>query len=246
LKKEAKKLYFLPCFFRHGATPMILGRSSGMQPESVFVSGTDTGIGKTVVAACLVHAFGARYWKPIQTGLADEPGDTHTVSWLAHMPQDRLHAPRYALRAPLSPEAAAQREGVRIALADFSLPAGEGPVVVEGAGGLLVPLGGGALMTDLIGVLGLPVVLVARSTLGTINHTLLSIEALARRNLPLRGVVLVGPDGGENAAAIARHSGARILAMLPWLERMGPPDVASLARMFGEPGSHEQGRDGGP
>jgi len=205
-----------------------------MEPESVFVSGTDTGIGKTVVAACLVRAFGARYWKPVQTGIAEEAGDTATVGRLTGVPAERLHAPRYNLLAPLSPEAAARREGVRIALGDFSLPAGEGPIVVEGAGGLMVPLGGGALMADLIGHLGLPVVLVARSTLGTINHTLLSIEALLRRDLPLRGVVLVGPDGEENAEAIARHSGVRILAILPFVERLGPPDVLVLTRLLSE------------
>jgi malonyl-CoA O-methyltransferase len=205
-----------------------------MEPESVFVSGTDTGIGKTVVAACLVRAFDARYWKPVQTGLAEEEGDTEAVGRLAEVPAARLHAPRYSLQAPLSPEAAAGREGVRIALGDFSLPAGDGPLVVEGAGGLLVPLGGGAVMADLIGQLALPVVLVARSTLGTINHTLLSIEALLRRNLPLRGVVLVGPDGAENAEAISRHSGARILAILPFVEEIGPSAVRSLVRLLAE------------
>ncbi len=203
-----------------------------MKPESIFVTGTDTGIGKTVVAACLVRAFAARYWKPVQTGLAEEEGDTATVGWLAGVPVERLHTPRYSLRAPLSPEAAGRRERVRITLADFSLPAGVGPIVVEGAGGLLVPLGGGALMADLIGQLGLPAVLVARSKLGTINHTLLSIEALLRRDLPLRGIVMVGPDGEENAEAIARHSGAPILAILPFVERLDPSAVAEFVRLL--------------
>jgi malonyl-CoA O-methyltransferase len=203
-----------------------------MLPESVFVTGTDTGIGKTVVAACLVHAFGARYWKPIQTGIADEPADTDTVARLAALPPSRIHPPRYTLLAPLSPEAAASREGIAIAVSDFSLPQGEGPIVVEGAGGLLVPLGGGAFMTDLMARLALPAILVARSTLGTINHTLLSIEALRHRRLPLRGIVLVGPDGAENARAIARHSGAEILCLLPHLEPLIPSAIPPLARLF--------------
>jgi malonyl-CoA O-methyltransferase len=203
-----------------------------MAAESVFVTGTDTGVGKTLVSACLVRAFGARYWKPVQTGLLEDEGDTATVIRLAGLPAGRVHAPRHALGAPLSPEAAALREDVVITLSDFALPAGAGPIVVEGAGGVLVPLGGGMLMADLIGKLGLPCVLVARSTLGTINHTLLSIEALRHRSLPLRGVVMVGPPGLENADAITRHSGAPIVATLPWLEHVDAASVARVAADF--------------
>jgi len=209
-----------------------------MQPESVFVTGTDTGIGKTVVAACIVRAFAARYWKPVQTGTASEEADTETVIRLAALPPTRAHPPRYTLRAPLSPEAAAQREAVSISLADFSLPSGDGPLVVEGAGGILVPLGGGALMADLMSHLHLPVVLVARSTLGTINHTLLSIEALRRRDIPLRGVIMVGPGGRdsllgkENAEAISRHAGAHILAMLPWVDTIDEAVTARFATII--------------
>jgi malonyl-CoA O-methyltransferase len=204
-----------------------------MQPGSVFVTGTDTGVGKTVVAACLVRAWRARYWKPVQTGLAVEAGDTATVMRLAGLGADRAHPPRYALGAPLSPEAAGQREGVLIELADFSLPQDPGPLVVEGAGGVLVPLGGGALMADLMVRLGLPAVLVARTALGTINHTLLSIEALRARRIALRGVVMVGADGAENAAAITRHSGVEVLAILPWVADVDALAVAELSRMLG-------------
>jgi malonyl-CoA O-methyltransferase len=207
-----------------------------MQPLDVFVTGTDTGIGKTIVSACLVHAFGARYWKPIQTGIAEEPADTDTVARLAALPPSRIHPPRHILRAPLSPEAAASREGIAIALSDFTLPEGDGPLVVEGAGGLLVPLGGGAFIIDLIARLALPTILVARSTLGTINHTLLSIEALRHRRLPLRGVVLVGPRGQENADAIARHSGAEILCILPKIDPLTPEAIPRLAQLFGTDG----------
>jgi dethiobiotin synthase len=203
-----------------------------MQPESVFVTGTDTGIGKTVVAACLVHALRARYWKPIQTGIEEDQADTDTVAHLAGLPPSRIHPPRHTLRAPLSPEAAARREGIGIALADFTLPRGLGPLVVEGAGGLLVPLGGGALMIDLIAQLGLPAILVARSTLGTINHTLLSIEALRHRRIALRGIVVVGPQGEDNADAIARHSGAEILCLLPRVAPLTPAAIPNLARFF--------------
>lgn len=193
--------------------------------RGVFVTGTDTGVGKTVVAACLVHRWRAEYWKPIQTGLADEEGDSPTVARLAH--PLHIHPPLYALAAPLSPEAAAARAAVSIDFDAFRLPAGDAPLVVEGAGGVLVPLGGGRSMADLIGRLGLPVVLVARSTLGTINHTLLSLEALAARDCRVMGVVLVGPDAAENAAAIARLGHARILGCLP---RLPVVDAAAIAK----------------
>ena len=132
----------------------------------VFVTGTDTGIGKTVVSACLVRRWGADYWKPVQTGLATDTADSLTVAHLAEAAAGRTHAPRHVFQAPLSPQAAAAAEGATIALADFRLPGGAAPIVVEGAGGVLVPLGGGALMADLMVALGLPVLLVARHHAG--------------------------------------------------------------------------------
>ncbi len=203
-----------------------------MRGRRVFVTGTDTGVGKTLVAACLVRHFGARYWKPVQTGAAEEEGDTATVMRLAALSAADIWAPRYTLVAPLSPEAAALRENVTIRLDDFVLPDWDGPLVVEGAGGVLVPLGGAAVMADLMQRFELPVVLVARSTLGTINHSLLSIEALRRRDIAIAGVVLVGPPLPENADAIARHGDVSILAQLPLQEVIDPVVVAALACAF--------------
>ena len=195
----------------------------------VFVTGTDTGIGKTVVSACLVQRWTASYWKPVQTGLAQESGDSETVAALAGAPQARIHTPRHRFQAPLSPEAAAAAEGQAVALGDFQLPGEAAPIVVEGAGGVLVPLGGGAMMTDLMARLGLPVLLVARSTLGTINHTLLSLAALRARALPVWGVVMVGPDDPGNREAIATHGGVSVLASLPYLAAVTPASVAEAA-----------------
>jgi dethiobiotin synthase len=203
-----------------------------MQGRRVFVTGTDTGVGKTVVAACLVRLFGARYWKPLQTGLAEDEGDTAAVMQLASLSPDRVWAPRFSLQAPLSPEAAGRREDVSIKLDDFVLPDGDGALVVEGAGGVLVPLGNGAVMADLMRRFELPVVLVARSTLGTINHSLLSIEALRVRDIALCGVVLVGPPSQENADAIAQYGHTPILAHIPWLNDMTASAVASLVCEF--------------
>ncbi len=195
----------------------------------VFVTGTDTGIGKTVVSACLVQRWRADYWKPLQTGLADEPGDSQTVAYLAGVPGHRMFAPRHAFQAPLSPEAAAAAEGASVALADLSLPDGQAPIVVEGAGGVLVPLGGGALMADLMVQLGLPVLVVARTMLGTINHSLLSLEALRARGLVVWGVVMVGPDEPGNAEAIARLGRVEILARLGPLPELTPAAIAAAA-----------------
>ncbi len=205
-----------------------------MSRRGVFVTGTDTGIGKSFTAACLVRAWGAAYWKPVQTGLAEDPGgDSAAVSGLVDIHNTAPYAPRHGLRAPLSPAAAAALEGVRIALADFDIPPSDGrPLVVEGAGGVLVPLTPEHLLIDLIARLGLPAILVARSTLGTINHTLLTLEALRARRLPVAGVILNGPPDAGNRAAIERFGAVRVIAELPRLA--AEPDAAAVARLAAE------------
>jgi dethiobiotin synthase len=203
-----------------------------MTPRGVFVTGTDTDIGKTLVAACLVRRWEAEYWKPAQTGLLQDAGDSRTIAWLAGADAARIHPPRFTLQAPLSPEAAAAAEGVRISLQDFHLPATQAKLVVEGAGGLLVPLADGVLMIDLIARFGLPAVLVARGTLGTINHTLLSVEALRRRDIPVFGVVLVGLVVPSNREAIERHGGVRVIAEIPPLAAVNPATVAEASAAF--------------
>ena len=204
--------------------------------RGVFVTGTDTGIGKTVVSACLVRAWSAEYWKPLQTGLDDDPGDAACVRRLAGLPDDRLHPPAAALRASLSPEDAARLEGVAIpriaALPQPSATGGDPPLVVEGAGGVLVPVDSDTLMADLIARLGLPAILVARSTLGTINHTLLSLQALRRRGVRVAGVIMNGPASPGNRSAIERHGAVRVLAEILTQDRIDPGTVARLAALM--------------
>ncbi len=215
-----------------GATyEVAYGRIVRPARRGAFVTGTDTGIGKTLVSACLARAWDADYWKPLQTGLADEPGDSVTVRRLARRDAARIHPPAVALRAPLSPEDAARLEAVAIDPNRLALPPGERPVVVEGAGGVLVPVTPELLVIDLIERLALPVVLVARSTLGTINHTLLSLEALRARGIPIAGVILNGPPSPGNRAAIERHGGVRVLAEL---QPLGLPDADAVARLAGQ------------
>jgi dethiobiotin synthase len=194
----------------------------------VFVTGTDTGVGKTVVAACLARAWRAGYWKPVQTGTVTADDDTATVVALAGVPAEHVYLPSYALRAPLSPHAAAELEGVRITMDAITPPRTAHPLVVEGAGGLFVPLNERDFMIDLMAKLALPVLLVARSTLGTINHTLLSLAALRSRDLPIAGVVLNGPPNAGNREAIERFGQVRVLAELP---RVDPLDHAAVERL---------------
>ncbi|MBE7729139.1 dethiobiotin synthase [Komagataeibacter sp. FXV3] len=198
----------------------------------VFVTGTDTDVGKTVTSATLVKAWDAAYWKPLQSGTDDAPSDSMGVRQLAGLDPARLYPPAATFGASLSPEDAAHVAHTRIDPAMITLPrhvASKGPLVVEGAGGVFVPIAENYLMVDLMARLALPVVLVARSQLGTINHTLLSLAALRARGLHVAGVILNGPPEPHGRSAIERHGRVRILAEFPTMTPMGPDAVAQLA-----------------
>jgi|TARA_B100001964_G_scaffold96766_1_gene108357 malonyl-CoA O-methyltransferase len=196
--------------------------------KGVFITGTDTGIGKTVVSAWLMRALDGDYWKPVQTGLDGGASDSETVRRLSEFPDERFHAPLHELRAPLSPQAAARLEGVAIMLGGFSLPGSSRPVIVEGAGGVLAPLGEGLVMADLMGCLGLPVVMVAGTALGTINHSLLSLEALRSRGLEIAGVVFCGAPDAANREAVERFGEVAVIGEIPILD---PLDAAAMAAL---------------
>lgn len=200
--------------------------------SGVFVTGTDTGVGKTLACAVLARAWDASYWKPLQSGIADEPADTSSVARLAELPPARLLPPAGVYAASLSPEDAAACEGEVIDPDRIVMPPAPAnrPVIVEGAGGIMVPICADFLMLDLMERLGLPVVLVARSMLGTINHTLLSLAMLRQRNIPILGVILNGPENACARSAIERHGRVRILAQFPTLEEVNTDTVAGLAR----------------
>ncbi|GAB6904555.1 ATP-dependent dethiobiotin synthetase BioD [Desulfosarcina cetonica] len=180
-----------------------------MNSKSVFITGTDTGVGKTLVAAILMAGMeNGYYWKPIQSG---PPADTQAVREMTGLAADRFLPETYRLSHPLSPHAAARREGIRIHLEDFQLPVQAGRLVVEGAGGIMVPINENQLMLDLMKQLALPVILVARSTLGTINHTLLSLDVLNRHGLEILGVVMNGPRDPSNKSAIEYYGRTRVI-----------------------------------
>jgi len=196
-----------------------------------FVTGTDTGVGKTVAAAWLMLALDGEYWKPVQAGLAGE-SDTDAVRRMTGLAPDRFHEPAYNLSAALSPNEAAKRDGAAIEVKKIRLPAHRRPLIVEGAGGVLVPLNSGDTMADLIAALGLPAVLVARTTLGTINHTLLSLEALRRRRIAVAGVVLNGPPDRANREAICSYGNVPVIGELPPFENLGRGALAAITPLL--------------
>jgi dethiobiotin synthetase len=182
-----------------------------------FVTGTDTDVGKTLVSAWLLTHLDGQYWKPIQAG-AEPATDSATVRGFAELPAERILPEAYVLPDAMAPHEAARRAGVVLDLDKLQPPAHEGLLIVEGAGGLMVPITDDAYMIDLAADLDLPILLVARSTLGTINHSLLSIEAIRRRGLPLAGIVMSGPETPHNRAAIERYGQIEVIAEIPWLD----------------------------
>jgi dethiobiotin synthetase len=198
--------------------------------RDLFITGTDTGVGKTVLSALLVASLNRRYWKPIQTG-ASEGTDRMAVMNFAGVPIEHTYPEAYLFDPPVSPHLAAQLGGTRIDLESIRRPDGSDPIVIEGAGGVLVPINNDALMIDLVRHVQAPVVIAARTTLGTINHTLLTIEAVRNANLPLIGVVMIGKQNSDNREAIERYGNIPVVGAIPWLDSI---DRSTLSRVFEE------------
>jgi dethiobiotin synthase len=197
--------------------------------KGLFVTGTDTGVGKTVTAAALMHRFRGvgplRYWKPIQTGIEIDD-DTATVRRLGACSAEEIFDQGVRLPKPVSPHLAAQWAGQQIDLAELRGLVGNDDDattwIVEGAGGLLVPINESQTMADWIACLALPVLVVARSGLGTINHTLLTLEALQARPLRVVGVMMIGEPNADNRAAIERYGHVPVVVEMPFLTPLDP------------------------
>ena len=205
--------------------------------NSLFVTGTNTDIGKTVVSAVLVAGLRANYWKPIQSGLIDGT-DTGWIQKHTDIPQSHIHKETYALQQPLSPHAAAVIDNVEISLDAFSLPVipEEDFLIIEGAGGVLVPINENYFMVDLIEKLGSPVLIVADSELGTINHSLLTIHQLRDRNIEIAGVVMNGPQNQGNKEAIESYGNVEVIAEIEPMEELSPDALADcFTRSFHQP-----------
>ncbi|WP_129790906.1 dethiobiotin synthase [Sphingosinicella sp. CPCC 101087] len=193
----------------------------------VVVAGTDTDVGKTIFSAALAGAMGAAYWKPIQAGL-EEGSDSETVAALA--PKATILPEAYRLTTPCSPHRAAEIDGVEIQT-DELVPPPADPLVIEGAGGVLVPVTRRLGFADLFARWQLPVILVARTSLGTINHSLLSLEALRSRSVQVLGIAFCGEPQEDSEATICAIARVKRLGRLPTLAQLGPE---SLARAFAE------------
>ncbi len=190
---------------------------------SVFIAGTDTDIGKTLVSSWLCLHSGYSYFKPIQSGCMHET-DSEIVGRLSG---SKVYPEAYRLKEPLSPHQAAKLEHVEIDMLSIELPEIE-RMIVEGAGGLMVPINQKHFVIDLIKHLNLPVILVAKSGLGTINHTLLSMEALRKRNIQLQGVILTGPLNASNRASIEDYGDSPVLAELPQLTNIDKESLKAI------------------
>ena len=194
--------------------------------RAVIITGTDTGIGKTVFAAGLAGALDGFYWKPVQAG-TEGGTDSETAARLSGLPAERVLPETYRLTTPASPHLAARIDGVEVDPARLTLPALPGPLVVEGAGGALVPLTESLLYADLMARWQAPAIICARTGLGTINHSLMTAEALRSRGVPLAGIVFIGDPHAENERIVPRLAGVPSLGRLPVL---APLNAAALAR----------------
>lgn len=193
-----------------------------------FVTGIGTEVGKTVTSAILVEHLKADYWKPVQSGDLEQ-SDTLKVQALVSNKRTIFHPETYRLTQPFSPHYSAELDGVSIELSTFQIPKTSNNLIVEGAGGLMVPLNGQDLIIDLIKKLGLPTILVSRNYLGSINHTLLSIEALKARNIRVKGIIFNGEPNDATESIIQKMTAVPIIARLPILADVDKQTIKKIA-----------------
>lgn len=197
---------------------------------AIVIAGTDTGIGKTVFAAGLTRALGGYYWKPVQAGM-EEGTDSETVAHLSGLPLQHILPEAYRLATPASPHLAARIDNLEIDPARLALPSADGPLIIEAAGGVLVPLTDDLLYADQLARWQSPVIICARTGLGTINHSLLTVEALRSRGVPLVGIIFIGDGHEENQRIVPRLARVSSLGRLPLVD---PLDSETLARAIRE------------
>ncbi|HSW93473.1 MAG TPA: dethiobiotin synthase [Gammaproteobacteria bacterium] len=195
-----------------------------------FVTGTDTNVGKTLVSAILTKVLNGCYWKPIQSG----PADKTTVMQLTGLPAQHFFSSVYELKASLSPNHAAELENRTIDILQCNHPPFEHALIVEGAGGVFVPVNDQSSMLDLMKHLNFPVILVTRGTLGTINHTLLTIHALRQHGISIHGIVFNGELYPANQKTIEQWSGVKTLFHVPHFDTLDSSTLHSWLEQNGE------------
>tara|TARA_B110000467_G_C18263183_1_gene447579 strand:+ start:428 stop:1045 length:618 start_codon:yes stop_codon:yes gene_type:complete len=197
--------------------------------KKYFITGIGTDVGKTIAAAIITEALEADYWKPIQAGDLDN-SDTLKVKGLVGNTKTVFHTEAYRLNHPMSPHAAAERDGVEINLQSIKLPTSQNHLVVEGAGGLLVPLNRKATILDLMVQLDCEVILVSRHYLGSINHTLMSIELLKQKGLSIKGILFNGAENKDTESIISDMTGITVLGRIEDLEELSKEVITSIAQ----------------
>lgn len=200
-------------------------------PSRLFVAGIDTDAGKSVVSALLTLGLNANYWKPVQAGTSPHT-DTEWVRQVTGLPDDRFYPESYRLQLPASPHASAAAENVSIQTDKLVIPNSDRTLIIEGAGGLMVPLRTDYLFADWIALHGFATVLVVKTYLGSINHSLLSIEALKSRDIPLFGIIF--NDGGrpESESVILEYANAPLLGRVPQLDMISPLTLQSTFNQY--------------
>ena len=193
--------------------------------QRIIVCGTDTDVGKTIVSSFLVQGLKGVYWKPIQSG-TEEGTDTKTVCKLLDLEPERYLSERYKFKAPVSPHWAAEKESRHIDPNNLDVPNLDKLIIIETAGGLMVPLNRNWLQIDQLKVWGAPIILVARTGLGTLNHTLLSLEALKNRNINVLGIILNGSPHNDNPKTLEQFGDTKILARLPIFEEINAKSLS--------------------
>ena len=199
--------------------------------RKIFVTGIGTGIGKTIVSAILCEAFKADYWKPVQAGNLSNT-DSMIVHGLISNEKSKIHPEAFLLSQPMSPHAAAQIDRTQIELTKISLPQTENTLIIEGAGGLMVPLNQKEFVIDLITQINAEVVLVSQNYLGSINHTLLSAEALKSRNIKCLGIIFNGEKNGFSETAILDYSKLKFIGRVNTETNINKEIVSKYAMRF--------------
>jgi dethiobiotin synthetase len=199
-----------------------------MNKRPLIITGIGTDIGKTLIAAIFVEALGADYWKPVQAGNLDQT-DLMRVQSLVSNITSHFHQESFRLTAPVSPHAAAMLDNVTIDFNKMHPPKTANRLIVEGAGGLMVPLNNKDLMIDFISYIGAEVILVSKNYLGSINHTLLSAEALERRKIPVAGIVFNGESTPATEKLLLEFTKFNCLGRIPFLEEINKDVIKDLA-----------------
>jgi dethiobiotin synthetase len=200
-------------------------------PNQFIIAGIGTEIGKTLISSIFRQGLQADYWKPVQSGNPEE-ADALFIEQMTRLPEGKIWDSSYMLTQPLSPHTAAEIDGVRISLDQIQLPQTERSLIVELAGGLMVPLNESETNLDLIAHIALPVVLVSKNYLGSINHTLLSYEILKAKQIPIAGIVFNGPTNASGERFILQHTGLKVLLRVPELAQINPEIIQEYAQQI--------------